>query len=68
MPNIDILGSGRIDNRDSAFPQAVQLPDGDILCSFSVKKVRKPWSGLQIGPGPNLEGGATRGGRSPSES
>ncbi len=36
MPNIDILGSGRIDDRDSAFPQAVQLPDGDILCSFSV--------------------------------
>ena len=36
MPTIDILESGRIDDRDSAFPQAVQLPDGDILCSFSV--------------------------------
>ena len=36
MPSIEILGSGRIDDRDSAFPQAVQLPDGDILCSFSV--------------------------------
>jgi hypothetical protein len=36
MPTIEILGSGRIDERDSAFPQAVQLPNGDILCSFSV--------------------------------
>lgn len=36
MPSIEILSSGRIDDRDSAFPQAVQLPDGDILCSFSV--------------------------------
>jgi len=36
MPTIEILGSGRIDERDSAFPQAVQLPSGDILCSFSV--------------------------------
>ncbi len=36
MPSIEILGSGRIDDRESAFPQAVQLPDGDILCSFSV--------------------------------
>ena len=36
MPQIEILGTGRIDDRDSAFPQAVQLPDGDILCSYSV--------------------------------
>ena len=36
MPSIEILGTGRLDERDSAFPQAVQLPDGDILCSFSV--------------------------------
>ncbi len=36
MPSIEILGSGRVDDRDSAFPQAVQLPDGDILCSFNV--------------------------------
>ncbi|PYV08703.1 MAG: hypothetical protein DMG07_25045 [Acidobacteria bacterium] len=36
MPDIDILETGRIDERDSAFPQAVQLPNGDILCSFSV--------------------------------
>ena len=36
MPSIEILGSDRIDERDSAFPQAVQLPNGDILCSFSV--------------------------------
>ena len=36
MPKTEILGSGRIDERESAFPQAVQLPDGDLLCSFSV--------------------------------
>ena len=36
VPSIEILGSGRLDERESAFPQAVQLPDGDVLCSFSV--------------------------------
>ena len=36
MPSIEILGKGRIDERDSAFPQAVQLPNGDLLCSFNV--------------------------------
>lgn len=36
MPSIEILGSGRIDERESAFPQAVQLPNGDVLCSFNV--------------------------------
>lgn len=36
MPKIEILGTGRLDQRESAFPQAVQLPDGNILCSFSV--------------------------------
>ena len=36
MPSIEILGTGRIDERDSAFPQAVQLPNGDVLCSFNV--------------------------------
>lgn len=36
MPSIQILDSGRLDERESAFPQAVQLPNGDILCSFSV--------------------------------
>ena len=36
MPNIKILSTGRIDERDSAFPQAVQLPNGNVLCSFSV--------------------------------
>ena len=34
MPSIEIIDSGRIDERESAFPQAVQLPNGDILCSF----------------------------------
>ena len=36
MPNIEILDTGRIDERESAFPQAAQLPSGDILCSFNV--------------------------------
>lgn len=34
--SLTILASGRIDERDSAFPQAVQLPCGDLLCSFTV--------------------------------
>ena len=45
MPSIEILKTGRLDERDSAYPQAVQLPGGDILCSFSV------------GGGPNVHGG-----------
>lgn len=36
MPSLKVSNTGRIDDRDSAFPQAVQLPNGDILCSFSV--------------------------------
>jgi len=44
MPSIEILGTGRIDDRDSAFPQAVELSDGTLLCSFSV------------GGGPRAEG------------
>jgi len=45
MPGIEVIGTGRIDARDSAFPQAVQLPNGDLLCSFCV------------GGGPNAQGG-----------
>ncbi len=36
MSRFRLLGTGRLDERDSAFPQAVQLPTGDLLCSFSV--------------------------------
>ena len=36
MATIQILNTGRHDERESAFPQAVQLPDGDILRSFEV--------------------------------
>jgi len=36
MPNLEIDATGRLDERDSAFPQAVQLPNGDVLCSFGV--------------------------------
>lgn len=45
MASIKVLATGRIDERDSAFPKAVQLPGGDVLCSFSV------------GGGPNVDGG-----------
>ena len=34
MAQIEILGRGTVDGRDSAFPQAVQLRNGDILCSY----------------------------------
>jgi len=46
LPSIEIVESGRIDERDSAFPLAVQLPGGDVLCSFSV------------GGGANVTGGS----------
>ena len=36
MQSIQIQSTGRLDERESAFPQAVQLPDGDMLCSFGV--------------------------------
>ena len=36
MPSIQILSTGRMDERDSAFPQSVCLPGGDLLCSFGV--------------------------------
>ena len=35
MSRIEILGRGSIDDRESAFPQAIQLPSGDLLCSYS---------------------------------
>jgi hypothetical protein len=34
MTGIKILGQGIVDDRDSAFPKAIQMPDGEILCSF----------------------------------
>lgn len=34
--SLRILATGRVDERESAFPQAVQLLNGDILVSFSV--------------------------------
>ena len=36
MPAIQILNTGRLDERESAFPEAVCLPNGDVLCSFGV--------------------------------
>ena len=45
VPSIEMMGTGRLDERDSAFPQAVQLVNGDVLCSFSV------------GGGPEARGG-----------
>ena len=36
MPGVEVLGTGRLDDRESAFPMAVQLASGDILCSYGV--------------------------------
>jgi BNR repeat-like domain len=36
VSSIEVLETGRLDERDSAFPSAIQLPTGDILCAFSV--------------------------------
>ncbi len=45
MAKIEILDSGIIDNRDSAFPTLVRLDNGDILAGFTV------------GGGPYVHGG-----------
>lgn len=34
-PHIEIIGAGRVDEADSAFPRAIALPNGDLLCSYS---------------------------------
>lgn len=36
MPRIEILGSGVVDDRGSAFAPTVELRNGHMLCSFSV--------------------------------
>ena len=35
MASIEVLDRGTIDDNDSTFPQAVELPDGDLLASYS---------------------------------
>lgn len=34
-PHLEITGAGWIDDGDSAFPKAIVLPDGHLLCSYS---------------------------------
>jgi len=34
-PHLEITGSGRIDDGDSAFPRVIVLASGDLLCSYS---------------------------------
>ena len=36
MPSIELLDTGIIDDREAAFPLAIQRPDGEILCSYGV--------------------------------
>lgn len=36
MAEIRKLSSGLVDDRDSAFPQCIQMDDGEIFCAFSV--------------------------------
>jgi BNR repeat-like domain len=45
MTSVQIIDTGIIDDRDCAFPGAVQLPNGELLCSYSV------------GNGPEVGGG-----------
>jgi hypothetical protein len=57
MPAIEVLGSGWVDRRDSAFPQAVQLPGGDLLCSFSVGGGPEVYGGTDMAR--SVDGGET---------
>ncbi|MAE62701.1 MAG: hypothetical protein CMJ18_00390 [Phycisphaeraceae bacterium] len=36
MPTIEILESGHVDRRDSAFPTLVRMDDGALICGYSV--------------------------------
>ncbi len=36
MPTIEIMDSGHVDRRDSAFPTLVCIANGDLLCGYSV--------------------------------
>lgn len=35
MALIELIGGGTVDDRDSAFPQATELADGTVVCSYS---------------------------------
>ena len=52
-PDIRILANGRLYDHDSAFPQAVQLPGGDILCSFCVGEAPKATDGTYYAHSPD---------------
>ena len=45
---IEILHQAIIDTRDSAFAQAAQLPDGDLLCSFCVGGGSRATGGTEL--------------------
>ena len=49
MASLEILGSGHIDQRESAFPMAVQLNNGELLCSTVglASVIREPFSACQ---------------------
>ncbi len=36
MPQVEILETGHVDRRDSAFPTLVQLDNGHLICGYSV--------------------------------
>ena len=36
MPSIEVVDSGHVDRSDSAFPSAVRLDNGDLVCGYSM--------------------------------
>jgi hypothetical protein len=36
MPSIEVVDSGHVDRSDSAFPTAVRLDNGDLVCGYSM--------------------------------
>lgn len=57
MPRIEILESGLLDERDSAFPSTVKLQDGTILCSYNIEGGQYVHGGTELSR--SLDGGLT---------
>lgn len=57
MPHFELLETGRLDERESAFPSTIKLPDGTILCSYSIEGGQYVHGGTELSK--STDGGLT---------
>ncbi|QDU79391.1 BNR/Asp-box repeat protein [Polystyrenella longa] len=57
MTTITMLETGRLDERESAFPSTVRLPDGTLLCSYSIEGGQYVHGGTELSR--STDGGKT---------